>query len=65
MPGLASAGPYPARVSDHLGRGAASARQAEAIIAKAGLKTNGDLAVLQTLASVMYAFNRHFNISTP
>jgi alkyl sulfatase BDS1-like metallo-beta-lactamase superfamily hydrolase len=65
MPGLASAGPYPARVSATLAGVLLQPAQAEAIIAKAGLKTNGDLAVLQTLASVMYAFNRHFNISTP
>jgi alkyl sulfatase BDS1-like metallo-beta-lactamase superfamily hydrolase len=39
--------------------------QAEAIVARTGVKTDGDLSVLETLASVMDTFNPHFNISTP
>jgi alkyl sulfatase BDS1-like metallo-beta-lactamase superfamily hydrolase len=39
--------------------------QAEAIIAKAGLETDGDLSVLQTLAAVTDTFDPDFNISTP
>jgi len=39
--------------------------QADAIVAKTGLETEGDLSVLDTLASVMDTFSPHFNISTP
>ena len=39
--------------------------QAEYIIAKDALKTEGDLAVLESLASVIDTFDRYFNISTP
>ena len=38
---------------------------AKAIIDRAGLKTDGDLSVLDTLASVTDTFDTHFNISTP
>ena len=38
---------------------------AKAIIDRAGLKTDGDLSVLDTLASVTDTFDAHFNISTP
>jgi alkyl sulfatase BDS1-like metallo-beta-lactamase superfamily hydrolase len=39
--------------------------QAEYIIAKDALKTEGDLAVLESLASVIDTFDRYFKISTP
>ena len=39
--------------------------QAEYIIAKDALKTEGDLAVLESLASVIDTFDPYFNISTP
>ena len=39
--------------------------QAEYIIAKDALKTEGDLAVLDSLASVIDTFDPYFNISTP
>ncbi len=39
--------------------------QAEAIITKAGLNTDGDLSALQALASITDTFNPNFNISTP
>jgi alkyl sulfatase BDS1-like metallo-beta-lactamase superfamily hydrolase len=39
--------------------------QAGYIIAKDALKTEGDLAVLESLASVIDTFDRYFNISTP
>jgi alkyl sulfatase BDS1-like metallo-beta-lactamase superfamily hydrolase len=38
---------------------------AKTVIARAGLKTDGDLDVLDTLASVMDTFDTHFNIATP
>lgn len=39
--------------------------QATGIVARAGLKTEGDLPVLDTLASVIDTFNPRFTISTP
>jgi alkyl sulfatase BDS1-like metallo-beta-lactamase superfamily hydrolase len=39
--------------------------QAEYIIAKDALKTEGDLAVLESLASVIDTFDPYFKISTP
>lgn len=57
---LTIAGPKPALAGVLL-----QPAQANAIITKAGLKTDGDLSVLQTLASVMDSFDSNFNISTP
>jgi alkyl sulfatase BDS1-like metallo-beta-lactamase superfamily hydrolase len=57
---LTLTGPKPALAAILLQPG-----NAEATITKTGLTTDGDLSVLNTLASVMDTFDAHFNLATP